>query len=100
MNIEFKRSAAKQATTLLSSLANENRLAILCQLVSGERRVGDLHETLSLSQSALSQHLARLRADGLVETRRVGTTIFYSLSGGDAKRVLELLYKLYCSPRA
>ena len=100
MNIEFKRSAATRATSLLSSLANENRLAVLCQLVQGERNVGDLQDLVDLSQSALSQHLARLRADGLVKTRRVGTTIYYSLDGEDAVRVLETLYELYCAPTA
>ncbi len=98
MNIEFKRSAARKATTLLSSLANENRLAVLCQLVKGECNVSDLQKLVGLSQSALSQHLARLRADGLVRTRREGTTIFYSLAGDDAVRVLEALYELYCAP--
>jgi DNA-binding transcriptional ArsR family regulator len=70
---------------------------ILCTLLEGERSVGDLVEKIGLSQSALSQHLARLRRDGLVRTRRVSQTIYYRMSGAEAPAVLATLHKIYCS---
>lgn len=73
---------------------------ILCQLVPGEKCVSDLEEIIGLSQSALSQHLARLRRDNLVQTRREAQTIFYSLSGEEASAVIETLYGLYCGQDA
>ena len=97
-DIEFNRRAAQKATTVLSALANENRLAILCQLASGERTVGELQKAVGISQSALSQHLARLRDDQLAKTRRSGTTIYYTLNGSDVSRIIQLLYTLYCRP--
>ena len=83
---------------MLSALANENRLAILCQLAGGERSVGSLQNVVGISQSALSQHLARLREDGLVNTRRSGTTIYYALNRQDVIQIIQVLYGLYCSP--
>lgn len=88
---------ADTASHLLKSLANAQRLRILCLLVGGERKVGDLHETLDLSQSALSQHLARLREDGLVTTRREAQTIHYRLVDGPAQRLIKTLYEIYCA---
>ena len=73
---------------------------ILCQLVPGEKCVSDLEEIIGLSQSALSQHLARLRRDTLVQTRREAQTIYYSLSGEEASAVIETLYSLYCGQDA
>jgi DNA-binding transcriptional ArsR family regulator len=96
MNIKRFERNARRASTLLASLSNERRLLILCQLVADERSVGELAQMLPLSQSALSQHLARLRRDGLVRTRRQRQTIFYSLAGDEARRVIETLYGLYC----
>lgn len=89
---------AAQAARLLKALANENRLLILCQLVPGERSVTQLLDGVPLSQSALSQHLALLRRDGLVRARREARTVYYSLSGHAAPRILGLLYELYCAP--
>ena len=77
-------------------MSNEHRLMILCQLARGEKKVGELEELIGLSQSALSQHLARLRRDDLVKTRREAQTIYYSLSGPEAQSVIETLYGLYC----
>jgi ArsR family transcriptional regulator, virulence genes transcriptional regulator len=91
---------ARQASALLKAMSNEHRLMILCQLASGEKRVGELESLIGLSQSALSQHLARLRRDKLVKTRRQAQTIFYSLAGPEARSVIEVLYGLYCRPRA
>jgi hypothetical protein len=69
---------------------------ILCTLLEGERSVGDLVDKIGLSQSALSQHLARLRRDGLVRTRRASQTIFYRMAGAEAPAVLATLHRLYC----
>ncbi len=86
-----------RASELLKSMANEWRLLILCHLTKGEKSVSELEQLIALSQSALSQHLAILRREKLVVTRREAQSIFYSLSGGEAKAVLETLYHLYCS---
>ncbi len=79
-------------------MASRPRLMILCELLKGERTVTALHEAVGLSMSAMSQHLARLRADELVSTRRESQTIFYSLADAGATRMLETLYAIYCSP--
>lgn len=89
---------ASEAANLLRALAHEARLMVLCQLTEGERSVGMLQAVSGLSQSALSQHLARLREEGLVATRRNGTTIFYSLSDPRAAQVLVTLAQIYCPP--
>lgn len=96
MNMKNLQTSASQAANLLGSLANEKRLLLLCQLVEGEKSVGALAEALDLSQSNVSQQLAILRKDGLVQTRREGQTIFYSLKGDEAKRVIEVLHGIYC----
>ncbi|HEC14260.1 MAG TPA: transcriptional regulator [Rhodospirillales bacterium] len=100
--MELKRiqENARRASTLLKAMSNQHRLLILCQLVPGEKCVGDLEQIIGLSQSALSQHLARLRRDGLVRTRRMAQTIYYSLEGEEASAVIETLYGLYCGADA
>jgi DNA-binding transcriptional ArsR family regulator len=90
------RAHADDASRLLKALANDKRLMLLCQLVEGERSVGELNAGISLSQSALSQHLAVLREDGLVTTRREAQSIFYSLAPGPAERILAILHEIYC----
>ena len=88
-----------EAARLLRLLANENRLLLLCHLVTeGEMTVGALAEAVGLSQPALSQHLAMLREDGLVATRKVAQAVFYRLDDPKAARVLALLRDLYCPP--
>ena len=89
---------ARKASALLKAMANERRLLILCFLSQGEKSVGELEALLSLSQSALSQHLARLRRDKLVTTRRAAQTIYYSLAGREAGAIMETLYALFCEP--
>nr|WP_298415568.1 metalloregulator ArsR/SmtB family transcription factor [uncultured Halomonas sp.] len=84
-----------EATNLLKAMANENRLRILCLLDETELSVSELNSRLVLSQSALSQHLAILRREGLVNTRRSSQTIYYSLQGDEARTVVETLAKLY-----
>lgn len=88
-NIEF-------AVNLLKALSNERRLMIMCALYKGEKNVGELEQIVGLSQSALSQHLARLRRDGLVNTRREAQTIFYSMDDRATEAVLRCLYDIYC----
>lgn len=80
---------------LLKALANQKRLQILYLLKEGEKNVGELEHHIDLSQSALSQHLARLRADGIVQTRRDAQTIYYSLSCEKTRSLIEATYKLY-----
>jgi ArsR family transcriptional regulator, virulence genes transcriptional regulator len=87
---------AKVAAELLRAMAHGARLKVLCELAGGEKSAGDLVEASGLSQSALSQHLARLRKDGLVATRRDAQTIYYSLSDDKVLRLIKLLYELYC----
>jgi ArsR family transcriptional regulator, virulence genes transcriptional regulator len=87
---------ARDASNLLKAMSNEHRLLIMCRLLEGEKSVGELVRLVGLSQSALSQHLARLRRDQLVQTRRVAQTIFYSLAGRQARAVIDTLYRLYC----
>lgn len=81
-------------------MGNVHRLMILCQLVEGERSVTELERLVGLSQSALSQHLARLRHDTLVQTRRSAQTIYYSLAGEEAIAVIATLHRLYCEQPA
>ncbi len=89
---------ARSARDLLKALAHETRLMILCLLVQEERSVGELEQLMGLRQPSVSQQLARLRFDGLVNARREGRTIFYSLGSDEAKQVVTLLYELYCQP--
>ncbi|MBK1697267.1 ArsR/SmtB family transcription factor [Rhodovibrio salinarum] len=96
MRYEGMEQAAREASTLLKAMSNERRLLILCHLSRGERSVGELCDLVDISQSALSQHLAKLRADGLVVTRREAQTIYYSLCGEAVQIVLDSLYGLYC----
>jgi DNA-binding transcriptional ArsR family regulator len=92
-------TSAAQATRLLRALSNENRLMLLCLLYEGEKTVGELNGSLPLSQSALSQHLAVLREEGLVRTRRSGQNIYYGLASTPARRVIETLHAVYCPAR-
>ncbi len=86
---------AKRASTFLKSLANENRLVILCALAGGEKNVGELEGILGIRQPTLSQQLARLRADNMVSTRRESKQIFYSLASEEAKLVMGLVFDLF-----
>ena len=99
-NIRAMSRKAEDAAALLRALAHGARLKVLCELSGGERRVGELVRASGLSQSALSQHLARLREEGLVTTRRDAQTIFYSLADAKVRQVVRLLFELYCGPQA
>jgi DNA-binding transcriptional ArsR family regulator len=88
--------SAQQASVFLKALANEARLLILCLLIEGEKSVTEIEEILSLRQPAISQQLARLRADGLVETRREGKNIFYSLARPEVREIIGALHSAFC----
>jgi DNA-binding transcriptional ArsR family regulator len=96
MNLEALERQAGAAEGLLKAVANRRRLTILCELSRGERSVSDLGEAIGLSQSALSQHLARLRADGLVTFRRTSQTLHYRVADKRAMRIMEVLKEIYC----
>ena len=87
---------AKRAAEFLKALAHENRLMILCILSQGEKSVSELEEMLSLRQPTVSQQLARLRADGLVNTRRDGKTIYYSVASDEARTIIGAIYDVFC----
>ena len=95
---EFQASAA-EAAKLLRALGNERRLMILCQLTEGERSVGELLPLVGLSQSALSQHLAVLRDEGIVATRRDAQTIWYRINDPAAVKVVATLAEIFCPPK-
>lgn len=97
---EIMERAADEASNLLKALSNRHRLLIICQLIDGERSVGELAEFLSLRDSTVSQHLALLRKDGLVFARRDAQTIFYSIASEPAREILKTLYQAYCVPKA
>jgi ArsR family transcriptional regulator, virulence genes transcriptional regulator len=99
MNIKSDALAPKavEAESFLKALANRHRLMVLCELHKGEHSVTKLQEAVGLSQSSLSQHLARLREDHLVKTRRESQTIFYSLADENVSRFIGLLYELFCA---
>jgi DNA-binding transcriptional ArsR family regulator len=98
MDLSFVEEKAEIAATLLKAISNDKRLLILCALHRGEKNVGELEKIIGLSQSALSQHLARLRRDNIVETRRDAQTVYYSLNHKDIKTILQTLYDIYgCS---
>lgn len=96
--IDQMRQHAPDAAGLMKALGNESRLMILCTLAEGEHSVGELNEMVPLSQSALSQQLAKLRSQGIVSTRRESQTIYYSLAEGPANRIIRLLHDIFCSP--
>ncbi len=99
MDTETLRRHAKRAAALLRALSNENRMLLLCQLVEGEKTVKHLCELVGISQSAMSQHLARLRRDGLVTPSRDRQSVYYAVAGTDVMAILETLHAIYCQPR-
>jgi DNA-binding transcriptional ArsR family regulator len=89
---------ARRASELLKALSHEGRLLILCLLAEGEKSVSELEDAMKLPQAAVSQQLARLRFDRLVNTRRDGRTIYYSIASQEVSSVIETLYNLFCAP--
>ena len=102
MNIKTSEmdQAADAASELLKALANRHRLMIVCQLVDGERAVGDLADRLGIRQTTVSQHLALLRKDGVVASRRDGQTIYYRIGNDSARAVVVALYRCFCAAEA
>ena len=96
-DIQAMAEAAERVSALMKTLGHKDRLLVLCNLAEGERAVGELAADLGLSQSSLSQHLARMRKEQLVKTRREAQTIYYSIARRDAARIVALLHELYCS---
>ncbi len=96
VDITTMRGRARTVIPLLKAVSNENRLLILCYLGQGEMSVTELNDYFDLSQSALSQQLAKLREDGLVTTRRDSQTIYYSLASDEAARLIEFLHSEFC----
>ncbi|MBY5923487.1 ArsR/SmtB family transcription factor [Ferrimonas balearica] len=89
---------AEAASRLLKSIANGHRLMILCLLLDKELTVGELNDQVPLSQSALSQHLAVLRKEGLVTTRKEAQMVWYQLASPEVEAILSTLHKIYCAP--
>ncbi|MQX34923.1 ArsR/SmtB family transcription factor [Roseospira navarrensis] len=96
MHVDRLHAHSARAAAVLKALGNDRRLLILCALAGGEHTVGDLEARVGLSQSALSQHLARLRRDHLVATRRVGQHIHYRIASDEVMAIIETLARLYC----
>jgi ArsR family transcriptional regulator, virulence genes transcriptional regulator len=99
MDLAELESNATRASELLAAMANTHRLMVLCKLLDGEMSVNALAQSVGLSQSALSQHLAKLRDRGLVKTRRDAQTIYYQVASAEVASILTALYGIYCSPQ-
>ena len=99
MDINDMQKNANVASELLKTLANPNRLMVLCNIVKQERTVSELEKLVGLNQSALSQHLSRLRHEGIVHCRREAQNAFYSLQDERVRRVLETLYEIFCETK-
>ncbi len=99
MNIEEMISASNEAAELMRSLSHPQRLLVLCALVAGEKSVARLRAELDIAQVPMSQQLMRLRADGLVEARREGTTVYYRIARPEVLTVVEALHAAFCGPR-
>lgn len=98
IDIDTMITNARKASEFLKALSHEARLVILCLLVEGEKSVTEIEQLLSLRQPAVSQQLARLRADKLVETRRDGKSIYYSLARPEVRDIIMALHAAFCPP--
>ena len=99
LDLDMLLANAREASEFLKALSHEVRLLILCFLIEGEKSVSEIEKMLKLRQPAVSQQLARLRADGLVETRRNGKNIYYSLARTEVRDVIAALHDAFCRPR-
>ncbi len=95
---EQLQAIALEASGFLKQLANEQRLMILCHLADGEKSVSELQSLVGLEQSSISQHLARLRKQGIIKARRNSQSKYYSIANENALQVIELLHEIYCIP--
>jgi DNA-binding transcriptional ArsR family regulator len=98
LDTEAMLAQACKAADFLKALSHETRLVILCQLIDGEKTVNELEQILNLRQAAVSQQLARLRADDLVEARRNGKSVHYSIARPEVVEVISALYRSFCKP--
>ena len=98
MDIKTLEEKSEKVATILKAIGNEKRLMIVCLLSAGEKNVGELEQLVGLSQSALSQHLARLRRDDILATRREAQTIFYSIKDANVSALLDSLCTIYSAP--
>lgn len=96
-DLQITRDKAEAAAAFLKTLANENRLLVLCHLAQGEKSVTELESLLGIRQSNLSQQLARLRTEGVVKTRRDAKSVYYALNSDEAALLVQLLYRLFCA---
>ena len=96
---EQLREHAGEACALLKALANEDRLMLLCQIASGRQNVGELEEATGIRQPTLSQQLAVLRQEGLVDTEKEGKFVYYRLASDDVVRIMRTLWDIYCAPK-
>ena len=99
-DLDLMVEKAREASEFLKAMSHESRLILLCILSEGERSVGELEDILGERQSTVSQQLARLRLEGLVQTRREGKTIYYSLASENVRIILNALYAAFCDPAA
>jgi len=99
LDLEMLQSNAHQASEFLKALSHEVRLLILCFLIEGEKSVSEIEQMLKLRQPAVSQQLARLRADGLVETRRNGKNVYYAVARTEVRDIIGALHDAFCGPR-
>jgi DNA-binding transcriptional ArsR family regulator len=99
IDLETMRSSASRTCGMLKTLANPDRLLLLCQISQGERCVSDLEEALDIHQPTLSQQLCVLRDEGLVNTRRDGKRIYYSIASKEALAVMQVLYEQFCGAK-
>ena len=99
LDIDMMLSNARLASEFLKALSHEVRLLILCFLIEGEKSVSEIEKMLKLRQPAVSQQLARLRAEGLVDARRNGKNIYYSLARAEVRDVIGVLHDAFCRPR-
>ena len=96
LNVNEMRKNVENSSAFLKLLSNPTRLLILCNLIESERCVGDLEKDLNISQSALSQHLSKMRDKGIVKSEKQGQHVFYSISDSDVEVIINVLYKLFC----
>ena len=96
LNVNEMRKNVENSSAFLKLLSNPTRLMILCNLIESERCVGDLEKDLNISQSALSQHLSKMRDKGIVKSEKQGQHVFYSISDSNVVDIINVLYKLFC----
>ncbi|MGK0420112.1 MAG: DNA-binding transcriptional ArsR family regulator [Candidatus Pseudothioglobus sp.] len=96
LNVNEMRNNVESSAAFLKLLSNPTRLLVLCNLIESERCVGDLERDLDISQSALSQHLSKMRDEGIVKSEKQGQHVFYSISDSNVVDIINVLYKLFC----